>query len=67
MQLGQLITVRLEGRTHSGRLRVSNGVVLVESPYGSRSTRVGDMGANTRDLAEMMLKQLVWSGTSQAA
>jgi len=56
-----------EGRTHSGHLRVSNGVVFLHSAYGSRSTSVGAMGAKPRDLAEMMLKQLVWLRAGQAA
>jgi hypothetical protein len=45
--------------TFHGSWRESNGVVHVESAYGSRSAPIGGARANPKVLATMMFKQVL--------
>ena len=63
---GKLIAIEYDGRSFRGAWYVANGMVQVDSAYGSSSVGIGEMGASPRVLAEMVLRRIVGGGPRAA-
>lgn len=56
-------SVEYNGKTYSGRYRVSNKMLYVTSAYGDKSTQIGSL--NAEFLAKRLLRELLQSNASR--
>lgn len=51
------ITIEINGKSYSGRYEVNRKVLTLSSSYGTKSTQLGSLPAET--LAKMLLREII--------